>query len=375
MTRYVQIAILLVILVGCGKTSSDNTPEIISDNLKALGADISLLPNFEKAGAIYKDKDGNSVTPLPFFKDNGFNFVRVRLFVNPDLKSTACQDLAYVTDLCLKAKNQGFKLMLDFHYSDTWADPSKQFKPGEWINLSTTDLATKLYNYTKTTLESLKTQGIVPEMIQTGNEITPGMLWDTGRVSLWNDQWNTPDHWKSFADLLKNATKACREVCPIAKIVIQTERSGDAVATKNFYLKMAEYGIDYDVIGLSYYPFWHGSLTEVQKTINMAAVDFPQKPVMFVEIAYPFNDWGYPSDSLIPKPYPSTPDGQAAFLNAFISLIKKHNNVTGLFYWYPEETFSPNGGIYPKLHRGLFDNTTGRALPGLYLMKQFLTVP
>ncbi len=375
MTRIIHFAILLVILFGCKKSSSDSTPDTITNNPRALGADISLLPNFEKAGAIYKDQDGKTVSLLPHFKENGFNFVRIRLFVNPDLKSTACQDLAYVTDLCLKAKSQGFQLLLDFHYSDTWADPSKQFKPGEWINLSPADLSTKLYNYTKTTLEALKSQGIVPEMIQPGNEITPGMLWDTGRVSLWNDQWNTPDHWKSFADLLKNAIKACREVCPQAKIIIQTERSGDAVATKNYYLKMADYGIGYDVIGLSYYPFWHGSFTDVEKTINMAAIDFPLKPVMFVEIAYPFNDWGYPSDALIPKPYPSTPEGQAAFLTGFIGMINKHSNVTGLFYWYPEETFSPNGGIYPILHRGLFDNTTGRALPGLYVMKKFLTFP
>lgn len=366
--RLISCTVLLIVVFGCGKSS---TAEGIPNHRKVLGADISLLPNFEQAGAIYKDKDGKTVTVLPFFKENGFNYVRVRLFVNPDPNSSACQDLAYVTDLCKRAKAQGFQLLLDYHYSDTWADPGKQNKPAAWNNLSTPDLTQKLYDYTKASLETLKSSGVIPEMIQTGNEITPGMLWDDGRVSLWNDPWNTAGHWKSFTDLLKQAVKACREVCPDARIVIHTERSGDAVATKNFYLKMAEYQVDYDVIGLSYYPFWHGSFAEVEKTINMAATCFPLKEVMFVEFAYSFNDWGYPADGVTPRPYPSSPEGQASFIGDFITLLKKHNNVTGLFYWYPEETYSPAGGIYPRLNRGLFDNSTGNALPGFYMMKNF----
>lgn len=366
--RLMLCSVLLLLLSGCGKSSSTDV-KIIQQ--KVLGADISLLPTLETDGAIYKDKDGKLVSLLPFFHENGFNYVRIRLFVNPDQNSAACQDLNYATGLAKRAKTQGFKILLDFHYSDTWADPGKQSKPADWNALPQPDLIQKLYDYTKTTLESLKSNGITPDLIQTGNEITPGMLWDNGRVSLWTDTWNTADHWKSFTNLLKNAIKACREVCPDAKIVIHTERSGDAQATRNFYQKMTDYNIDYDIIGLSYYPFWHGLLSEAEKTIEMAAIDFPLKPLMFVEIAYPFNDWGYPADGITPKPYPSTPAGQTTFLADFITLINNHKNVTGLFYWYPEETLVPISGTYPKLNRGLFDNTTGIALPGFYILKQF----
>ncbi len=366
--RLMLCSVLLLLLSGCGKSSSTDVKTI---QQKALGADISLLPTLEAAGAVYKDMEGKQVSLLSFFHENGFNYVRIRLFVHPDLNSAACQDLAYATGLAKRAKAEGFKILLDFHYSDTWADPGKQSKPSDWITFSQTDLIQKLYDYTKTTLESLKSNGITPDLIQTGNEITPGMLWDNGRVSLWTDSWNTADHWKSFTDLLKNAVKACREVCPHAKIVIHTDRSCDAVATKYFYQKMADYSIDYDLIGLSYYPFWHGLLSEAKKTIDMAAIDFPLKPVMLVEIAYPFNDWGYPADGIMPKPYPSTAAGQTSFLMDLITLLNNSSNVIGLFYWYPEETLVPISGTYPKLNRGLFDNVTGSALPGFYIMKQF----
>ena len=366
--RLLLALVLLLLLSACGKSS---TPDPKTFQQKILGADLSLLPTLETNGAIYKDRDGKLVSLLPFFHENGFNFVRIRLFVNPDQNSAACQDLNYVTGLAKRVKAQGFKILLDFHYSDTWADPGKQSKPSDWFNLSQTELVQKLYDYTKTTLESLKSNGITPDLIQTGNEITPGMLWDNGKVSLWTDSWNTAEHWKSFTELLKKAVTACREVCPNAKIVIHTERSGDAQATRNFYQKMSDYNVDYDIIGLSYYPFWHGLLSEAEKTIEMAAIDFPLKPVMFVEIAYPFNDWGYPADGIAPKPYPSTPAGQVTFLADFITLINKHSNVTGLFYWYPEETLVPSSGSYPKLNRGLFDIVTGNALPGFYILKQF----
>ncbi len=366
--RLMLCSVFLLLLSGCGKSSSTDV-KILQQ--KALGADISLLPTLEAAGAVYKDSEGKPVSLLTFFHENGFNYVRIRLFVHPDQNSAACQDLAYVTGLATRAKAQGFKILLDFHYSDTWADPGNQSKPSDWFNLSQTELVQKLYDYTKISLELLKSNGITPDLIQTGNEITPGMLWDNGKVSLWTDSWNTAEHWKSFTDLLKNAVKACREVCPDAKIVIHTERSGDADATRQFYQKMTDYKVDYDIIGLSYYPFWHGLLAEAERTINMAAANFPLKPLMFVEIAYPFNDWGYPADGITPKPYPSTPAGQVTFLADFITLINNHSNVTGLFYWYPEETLVPTSGSYPKLNRGLFDNVTGNALPGFYILKQF----
>jgi arabinogalactan endo-1,4-beta-galactosidase len=362
---------LSFVCCGLDDTLPTGEPPIIYTPY-ALGADISLLTRYEEKGAVYQDEDGNDISVLPFFKSNGFNYVRYRLFVNPDLNSTACQDLNYVINLCKRSKAEGLKILLDFHYSDTWADPGSQTKPAAWMDLSTEQLIDELYNYTKLVLETMKAEGVMPDMIQAGNEITPGMLWNDGRVNLWEDKWNTNTQWTNFTNLLKSAIKAIREVGGReTKIIIHTERSGDATATQDFYNKMTQYEVDYDIVGLSYYPFWHGTLSDIEKTIAILKTYFSHKEVMFVEIAYPYNDYGYPADSNIAKPYPSTPEGQVRFAREFIQLISKHPNVTGFFYWFAEETCSPQW-VHPDMHRGLFDNKTGKALPALKEFRHFL---
>ena len=263
--------------------------------------------------------------------------MRYRLFVNPDLKSDACQNLDYVISLCKRSKEQGFKILLDFHYSDTWADPGKQTKPLAWQNLTQNQLVTKIYDYTKSVLLTMNDAGVLPDMIQTGNEISPGMLWDEGRVSLWKDMWNTDAHWTAFTNLLKSAISACREVAVNAKIMVHTERSGMADETKEYYTQLQKYGVDYDIIGLSYYPYWHGTLSQVESTIQTLAQSFKNKEVVFVETAYPYADFGYPTSSVYPKIYPSTPAGQAQFIKDLIILLRKYPNVKGLFYWFAEK--------------------------------------
>lgn len=149
-----------------------------------VGGDISLLPEYEAAGAIYKDKDGNTVSDvLHFCYDEGMNAMRVRLFVNPenysgsDRDPNACQNLDYILPLCRRIKEDGFSLMLDFHYSDTWADPAAQWTPDAWKNLTEDELVEKIYVYTLETLKTMRAQGVTPDFIQTGNEISYGMLW------------------------------------------------------------------------------------------------------------------------------------------------------------------------------------------------------
>ena len=139
---------------------------------KYVGGDISMLTKYEDAGVVYKDKDGNAVQPLTFFKEQGLNAMRVRLFVDPSLDNdkAVCQDLEYVKALGKRIKDAGHKFMLDFHYSDTWADPGKQWTPDAWKTLNDEALATKLYEYTKSCLEALKTAGAEPDFSQTGNE-------------------------------------------------------------------------------------------------------------------------------------------------------------------------------------------------------------
>ena len=194
------------------------------------GGDISLLPEYENAGAVYKDITG-AVIPdlLPWLKNQGMNAMRVRLFVNPDKYNeqygsssdadlkydpNACQDLEYITPVCKKIVENGMDLMLDFHYSDTWADPAKQWTPLDWQGLSDEQLYQKIYDYTKETLETLKAQGIVPAFIQPGNEISYGMLWgEPGTSAPKKTLMGNDANWNRLGRLLSQAIKACREVC------------------------------------------------------------------------------------------------------------------------------------------------------------------
>ena len=276
---------------------------------KYVGGDISLLPKYEQAKAKYYDKDGAMIAaPLDFFKQEGMNAMRLRLFVSPDKNTgvdkdvNVCQDNEYVKTLGKRIKDAGFKLMLDFHYSDTWADPGKQWTPTDWAKLSDAELQQKLYDYTKDVLQQMKAAGAEPDMIQTGNEISYGMLWGTrAAVGASNNGTNRcwpsspAANWTRFTNLLKQAIKACREECPQAKIIIHTERTSvsqqndnrNYAALSNFYKKMKAADIDYDIIGLSYYPYFHGTISELEGAIKVLERDYADKDIMVVEFGYP----------------------------------------------------------------------------------------
>ncbi|MBF1528305.1 MAG: glycosyl hydrolase 53 family protein, partial [Prevotella salivae] len=178
---------LLTITTACGSneiapekkpTPKPNTTPT-EESVKYVGGDISLLPKYEQAHAIYKDK-GTPTSPLALFKKAGWNTMRLRLFVNPadyqgdDRDANACQDLAYILPLAKQIKAAGFKILLDFHYSDTWADPGKQWTPKAWASLNDAQLAAKVKTYTAEVLKKMNENGVSPELIQTGNEISYG---------------------------------------------------------------------------------------------------------------------------------------------------------------------------------------------------------
>ena len=180
-----------------------------------VGGDISLLTKYEEAGVVYKDKSGAIVQPLAFFKEQGLNAMRVRLFVNPTKNGdkAVCQDLEYVKALGKRIKDAGMRFMLDFHYSDTWADPAKQWTPDAWKTLTDTQLYEQIYAYTKDCLQQLNVAGATPDFIQTGNEISYGMLWGTEAVAKNNNAnrcfTNSPEvNWTRFYSLLKQAGQA-----------------------------------------------------------------------------------------------------------------------------------------------------------------------
>ena len=230
-----------------------------------------MLTKYENAGVVYNDKDGKAVQPLTFFKEQGLNAMRVRLFVDPSLDNdkAVCQDLDYVKALGKRIKEAGHKFMLDFHYSDTWADPGKQWTPDAWKTLNDEALATKVYEYTKKCLEELKAAGAEPDFIQTGNEISYGMLWGVAGTTANHCYIDSPDaNWNRFFSFLKKAGAACREECPDAKIIIHSERVPEKDVLIDYFDRIKTASIDYDIIGLSYYPAYHGDLATLESALK-----------------------------------------------------------------------------------------------------------
>ena len=344
-----------------------------------VGGDISMLPQYEKYDVAYYDQEGVKIPDvLQYMKSEavGWNAQRVRLFVNPtpslDYNDPAiCQDLDYVISFGKRIKEAGFAFMLDFHYSDVWADPAKQWTPVEWQSLDDEALKTKIYEYTKDCLTKLVEAGATPDFIQTGNEISYGMLWGKKGTQANRCYTSSDANWPRFIALLQQAVRACREVCPEAKVIIHTERAGHPATTVDIYKRLAK--VDYDIIGLSYYPFWHNSLAILSETLNRLASTFPQKTVQIVEAAYNYQYLTNPEYDFS-SIWPITPEGQAAFTRDLIAELKKHENVNGLYWWFPEENGTgPNKAVIGGwLNRGLWDNNTHRALPALYELKGFL---
>lgn len=342
---------------------------------KLLGGDISLLPSYEEAGAIYRDSAGVATEPLALFKQQGWNAMRVRLFCDPSAAPQGnkdegvCQDLEYVKRLGRRIKEAGFKLMLDFHYSDTWADPGKQYVPRAWKDADADALADSVHAYTKRCLEELCGAGAKPDLIQVGNEISFGMLWPQGKTDPHSDA-----HWPAFTGMLRQGVKACREVCPEARLIIHTEQAGKWGNTKAFYDRLAAASLDYDIIGLSYYPMWHGSIATLSATLDSLATRYADKEIMIVEAAAYYsheNDRWAKSPDEFSEYYPISPAGQLEFTSKLIAELNTHPRVTGLFWWFPEENAHRNSLLPSWLNRGLFDNHTGKAMPSLYEMKRF----
>lgn len=352
---------------------------------KYVGGDISLLPTYEEHGAKYLDKDGQALTGglIAYLKAQGWNAMRVRLFVDPSKASDAHkgqgvrQDLDYVKALGKQIKDAGLSFMLDFHYSDTWTDPGKHSTPSAWTSSDPEVLATTLYDYTKDCLNELIAAGATPDFIQPGNEITYGMLWPTGHCYPDGGNYGSGT-FANFAKYLKAGIKAIRETCPQAKIVIQTEMSKSQNVT-NFYKTLKDYTDDYDVIGISYYPHYHGTITTLNNLLTSLETTYPGKSIQLVETGY-YHAW-YPDDatykiSTFPN-WPATESGQLQFTKDLIETLNAHSHVDGLYWWFPEANeygldWATNRVTDNWYNASLFDNQTGRALAALYELHNFV---
>jgi beta-galactosidase len=237
---------------------------------KMLGADISFLPQLEDRGLKFKDK-GVEKDAIEILKDHGFNYVRLRLFNNPAAdsgyspKKGFC-DLDHTKKMATRVKKAGMKLLLNFHYSDYWADPQQQYTPLAWKKLGFPQLVAAVHDFTKNALLELKAQGTLPDMVQIGNEINHGMLWPDGKIGRVD----------SLAQLLKAGIAAVKEVDPSIIIMMHIALGGQQDEAIFWLDNMIARGVEFDVIGLSYYPKWHGTLTDLKNNLAALTRQYPQ---------------------------------------------------------------------------------------------------
>jgi arabinogalactan endo-1,4-beta-galactosidase len=317
----------------------------------AVGADLSFLKQAEDGGKIFKD-NGEPKPGLVIFKDHGYNWIRLRLFHTP---SELPNNLEYTIALAKAAKKLGFHFLLDYHYSDTWADPGKQFTPKAWEGMTHAQLVKAVFEYTKETIMAFRNAGVLPDMVQIGNEIINGMIWPDGRL---------PGNWDNFADLVKAGiagVEAGKGEDPRPRIMIHIDRGGDKIRTKGFFDKLNSYHVNYDVIGQSYYPWWHGSLNDLRENMTFMAKEY-KKDIIVVEAAY---NWMPAEYKKQPGPFPETPEGQKQFLEEVNRVVQETPDGLGkgVFWWEPAVT-GPLGS------RGFFDEK-GNALPVITVFDKF----
>ncbi|MCX7709881.1 MAG: arabinogalactan endo-1,4-beta-galactosidase [Clostridia bacterium] len=306
------------------------------------GADISTLQQIEDFGGKVYEK-GIQRKCMDILQDRGFNYIRLKVWNNPGLPNSdpaGYNNKEHTLQMAKRIKDMGFKLLIDFHYSDFWADPQVQTKPAAWEGLKFEGLNDAVYEYTKEVITALKAQGTLPEMVQIGNEISNGFLWDDGKL----DGINATDaQWDKFCQLLKSGIRGLKDSLGSmqdVKIMIHIDKGGDFEFSKNFYDHIISREVEFDVIGQSYYSQWHGTIADLEYTLNSLAATY-NKELVVVETAYP---WTPKSDSNMPNKvtvqldgYPATVDGQAKFIRDVIKVIKNvpDNKGTGLFYWEP----------------------------------------
>ncbi|VGO21869.1 glycoside hydrolase family 53 protein [Pontiella sulfatireligans] len=326
-----------------------------------IGADLSGLALLEERGARYFD-DGKEQDALAIFKAHGYNTIRLRLFLEADGKWGAVNDIKYTVKLAQRVKQHGFKLLLDLHYSDTWADPGHQSKPKAWEELPFALLKKEVFTYTRSVIYTFKKYDCMPDYVQIGNEITPGMLWPDGQLE-WKEREDSKQ-WEQFTDLLKAGIRGVREIDPKGdtKIVIHIDRGVNPAVTDWFFTHLNEHRVPYDIIGLSYYPWMHGKFQGLETNLEQLGRKF-KKDVIIAETAYPYRTIRKKKHEL---DFPETPEGQRDFLKALTEKTKATPNGhgIGIFYWYPEALPVKDHNTWLGGATALFDSE-GHSLPAI----------
>jgi arabinogalactan endo-1,4-beta-galactosidase len=327
------------------------------------GADFSHLSFFESRGVLYKDKE-RTEDALAIVKRKGLSCVRLRLFTSSSAQALAdpynyINNLDYTLPLAVRVKNAGLGFMLDFHYSDTWADPGHQQKPAAWTNLNFSQLVQQMHDYSSNCIITFKEAGAMPDFVQVGNEITSGILWPDGKVG---GTYETPTQWSQLGQLLNAAMEGIREAAGTTppRIVIHIDRGGDWATTQWFFDNLRQQQVPFDLIGESYYPFWHGPLSSLLNCLTNAALRY-QKPLIVAETAFPWTNsfWTAPMVGLTPSV-----DGQVRYVAELAAILNRVplGLASGIFWWGAEyqQTAGVNGAGFDTTS---FFNATGNVLP------------
>ncbi|HDN9019190.1 MULTISPECIES: glycoside hydrolase family 53 protein [Aeromonas] len=315
--------------------------KVAADFIK--GADVSMLAEVEKHGGKFFDEHGNPQDAMAILKENGFNYIRLRLWVDPkdaDGKpyGGGNNDLATTIALAKRAKANGMKFLLDYHYSDFWTDPARQNKPKAWANMNIDQLTEAVYQHTKTTMDAFAKAGVLPDMVQVGNEINGGMLWPEGKS--WGQNGGEFDR---LAGLLNAGIKAVKEHGDQIKIMLHL-----AEGTKNdtfiwWFDEITKRKVPFDIIGLSYYIYWNGPMNALQYNMDDISKRY-DKDLIVVEAAYGYTtancdnaENNFTSKEADDAGYPATVQGQANYLHDLLQVVTKvpEGRGKGVFYWEP----------------------------------------
>jgi arabinogalactan endo-1,4-beta-galactosidase len=361
--RTCQLARLALLAAGVGCASTEpadggaTAPPL-------LGADLSALERIELVGGVFRD-GGQSADAIAILRAHGSNIIRLRLFVNPNGQEVQVNDLPYTLRMAGRVKAAGAKLLLDIHYSDTWADPGHQVTPAAWAGLSFDSLEARVETYTADVITQLKGAGALPDIVEVGNEIDGGMLWPLGQIT---GAGNDAAEWDRFTRLLKAGIRGVRgALAPgdSVRILLHYSQGGSSGGTQWFFDHMDAALVPYDLIGMSFYPLWHGTLSQLQTNLHATALRYG-RDVMVVETAYPWRAGGWEgmAPNLGAMTWPISPQGQAQFLEDVLGTVAAvpNDRGAGVIWWYPESIQVPGLFIWGGGSLALFD-TGGNILP------------
>lgn len=361
------------------------------------GMDLSTLLELERCGAKYYD-NGEERDLLAIMKSYDVDTIRIRLWNDPwsetgESYGAGENDLKTSLEIAKRVTAAGFGVLLNFHYSDFWADPGKQIKPKTWADYGVKELEQAVYDYTLESMQTFLDAGVNITMVQVGNELSNGLLWPEGKVP----------NYDNIATFVNAGIRAVRKADAAIPVMIHLDNGGNNALYREWFDNFTKRGEDFEIIGLSYYPFWHGSLQMLNDNMNDIAERYGKDLVIAeVSMGYTMEDYknyeklsdeerkGYATrPALVEKiEYPMTKQGQYDFMEDFLNRIShiKGGKGKGFFYWEPAWIPVPGSGWATPAslkymndpgpcgnewaNQALFDYD-GNALPTLSLIRDF----